>query len=111
MRLATTTGDFDKYCGTYLERVKQINKAGFKYIDLSLYTVRENDELLINEDWKTAVKELLAYANENGLKFVQCHSPNTNPLDEAQVERAFYIICITNHAVFDPLFCCIDVVS
>lgn len=88
MRLATTTGDFDKYCGTYLERVKQINKAGFKYIDLSLYTVRENDELLINEDWKTAVKELLAYANENGLKFVQCHSPNTNPLDEAQVERA-----------------------
>ena len=33
MRLATTTGDFDKYCGTYLERVKQINQAGFKYID------------------------------------------------------------------------------
>ena len=88
MRLATTTGDFDKYCGTYLERVKQINKAGFKYIDLNLYTVRENDELLINEDWKTAVEELLCYANENGLKFVQCHSPNTNPLDEAQVERA-----------------------
>lgn len=88
MKLATTTGDFDKYCGTYLERIKAIHKAGFKYIDLSLYSVNENDELLLSDEWKASAQELLEYVTENNMEFVQCHSPNTNPLDEAQVERA-----------------------
>lgn len=88
MKLATTTEDFNKYCDTYLERVKCVHEAGFKYIDLSLYTVKENDELLISDGWEATAKELLDYAKANGMEFVQCHSPNTNPIDEAQTEKA-----------------------
>lgn len=88
MKLATTTCDFDFFCDSYLERVKRIATAGFKYIDLSLYEIAEEDELLISENWREAAEELKRYAAENGIEFVQCHSPNTNPLAEGELERA-----------------------
>ena len=59
MKLATTTGDFERFCGDYLERVKLVHKAGFKYIDLSLYTLTENDPLLICDDWQSTAQKLL----------------------------------------------------
>lgn len=88
MKLATTTGDFDKFCGNYLERLKSVHEAGFKYVDLSLYNVAENDELIISDNWKDTVYQLKDYAQKHNLEFVQCHSPNTNPLDEKQFEKA-----------------------
>lgn len=88
MKLATTTGDFDRYCATYLESVKCVHQAGFKCIDFSLYTIRENDALLLCDEWKTTAQEILDYAEQNGIEFVQCHSPNANPLDTLQIEKA-----------------------
>lgn len=88
MKLATSTGDFDLYCDTYLERIKQVHNAGFKYIDLSLYTVSENDELIICDNWQKTVAEIKEYAKSNNIQFVQCHSPNTNPIDPEQFEKA-----------------------
>lgn len=88
MKLATSTGDFDRFCDTYLERIKHVYSAGFKYIDLSLYTVMENDPLILSDDWQRTVEEIKAYAQASNLQFIQCHSPNTNPLDKKQFEKA-----------------------
>ncbi len=81
MKLATTTGDFDRFSDRYLERVKYVADAGFKHIDLSLYTLKTNDELFYNDNWKTVVEELVNFGAENGIDYVQAHSPDTNNLD------------------------------
>lgn len=88
MKLATTTGDFDRFSDSYLERTKYVRESGFRYIDLSLYTVTKNDELMVSDSWKEKAYELKEYADSNNIKFVQCHSPDTNPLDEKQFENA-----------------------
>ena len=36
MKIATTTGDFKLYCQNDIERINELNKAGFKYIDLDI---------------------------------------------------------------------------
>ena len=80
MKLVTTTGDFDHYCDTYLERIQHIYEAGFRYIDLSLYTVKPDDALIENDDWMQTIETIRAYADEKGIRFVQAHGPNVNPL-------------------------------
>ncbi len=37
MKIATTTGDFGFYCKNDEERIRELHKAGFRYIDLSMY--------------------------------------------------------------------------
>lgn len=81
MKLATTTGDFNRVCDNYLDRIKCVFEAGFKYIDLSLYTIKDDDELFYNENWQDEVKRIKEYADENGIRFIQAHSPDTNNLD------------------------------
>lgn len=88
MKLATTTCDFDRYTEGYLPKIKEVSAAGFRYIDLSLYTVEPDDELMLSTDWETHLDAIAAYAADHGLTFVQCHSPDTNPLDPAQFDRA-----------------------
>lgn len=88
MKLATTTGDFDLYTTDYLERLQLVRQAGFRYIDLSVYDLTADDPLILGDDWEKAADALLSYAQENGMQFVQCHAPNTNPLDPAQEDQA-----------------------
>ncbi len=88
MKLATSTSDFDRFCSNYSDRIKYVYDAGFKYIDLSLYTVSENDALIISDDYQKTVDRIIKYAQEKNIQFVQCHSPNTNPLDKNQFEKA-----------------------
>ena len=38
MKIATTTGDFSFFCATDEERVRELHRAGFRYIDLSMYS-------------------------------------------------------------------------
>ena len=80
MKLATTTSDFERFCGSYIDCIKNVHQAGFRFVDLSLYTVKENDSLLLLENWKTTASELKNYASDNGIEFVQSHAPNINPL-------------------------------
>ena len=82
MKLATTTGDFERYCPTYEERITHIVGAGFRYIDLSLYTVTPEDALLGNTNWQDNAKRLLEHAQSLGAAFVQAHSVGFNPLEE-----------------------------
>lgn len=84
MKLATTTGDFNRFLQTYQEKVDCVCEAGFRYIDLSMYVIKENDELLVSKDWSDNAKRLLENTGRKGAMFVQAHSPGGNPLLENQ---------------------------
>lgn len=88
MKLATTTCDFDKYLNTYQEKIDAVIEAGFRYIDLNLYTIKKDDELLISSNWQDNAKRILENTQKKGASFVQAHSPGGNPIAgdaEAQV--------------------------
>lgn len=78
MKIATTTGDFGFYCATNEERIRELHRAGFRYIDLSMSFTPEC--AYMQEDWRNAVQSLKAVADELGMQFVQAHSPGGNPL-------------------------------
>ena len=84
MKLATTTEDFNRFCGTYRDRVTCLYEAGFRYIDLSFYDVKQSAEFLLDEHWKENARELKAYAQELGMQFVQAHSPGGNPFADTE---------------------------
>lgn len=87
MLLATTTEDFAPYTDSHEERVRYLYEAGFRYVDLSLYHVKENDPLF-GDEWREAAEALLAYAEGLGMRFVQSHAPAVNCLrSEEDFER------------------------
>ena len=96
MKLATTTADFDSYCKSYAECLERIRAAGFRYVDLSLYTVSDHKSLLVADDWRNAVANLKACAEALGLTFVQAHAPGGNPLKEETVED---LVKVTNRTI------------
>jgi len=78
MKLATTTCDFGIY-PSHEERIRHLHDAGFRYIDLSLYT--EADMIpFMKSDWQETALRLKEFAESLGMKFVQAHSPGGNPL-------------------------------
>lgn len=79
MKIATTTGDFGFYCKTDEERIRELNRAGFKYIDLSMYSFTPDCEYM-QENWRDAVLRLKDVANSLNMQFVQAHSQGGNPL-------------------------------
>ena len=83
MKIATTTGDFATLCQTDEERIRELHRAGFRYIDFNMYTFTP-DSPYMGENWREEVQKLLALANSLGMKFVQAHSQGGNPLDAAQ---------------------------
>ena len=56
MKLATTTCDFNRFSSTYQEKINTVIEEGFKYIDLILYNIYKNDELLVSNDWQNNAK-------------------------------------------------------
>lgn len=80
MKLATTTGDFSRFCTTYEEQIAHVAAAGFRYIDLSLYAIAKDDALLADPNWRANAKRLQDYARSLGVEFVQAHSVGFNPL-------------------------------
>ena len=57
MKIATTTGDFAQFCQTDEERIRELHKAGFRYIDFSMYSFTE-DSPLMGENWKAEAEKL-----------------------------------------------------
>lgn len=84
MKLATTTADFDRFFKTYQERIDCICTAGFKYIDVSMYTIEKDDELFVSKNWRDNAKRILENTQKKGVKFVQAHSPSGNALSKNQ---------------------------
>lgn len=97
MRLATTTGDFLKYTNDQIKSIGCLQQAGFRYVDLSLYSPDHNKDLLISDSWCESAQRIKAYMLEQGLDFVQSHGPNVNPLGgEQKVAEA---LALTNRAL------------
>lgn len=90
MRLATTTGDFNRFCPTYRERLAHVAAAGFRYADLSLYGIPKGDALLDDPDWEKNARELGDYARSLGVTFVQAHSVGFNPLNRDDAWQRFF---------------------
>ena len=87
MRIATTTGDFSFFCKTDEERIRELHRAGFRYIDLNMYSFTP-DCAYMSENWREEVYKIKRLAEELGMEFVQAHSQGGNPLsdDKAHVE-------------------------
>ena len=81
MKIATTTGDFGFYCKTDEERIRELHRAGFRYIDLSMYGFTPECEYM-QDNWREAVYKIKNLADELGMKFVQAHSQGGNPLSD-----------------------------
>ena len=79
MILCTTTGDFSSHANNDIERVKELNLAGFKYADLSLYG--NETRAYMHDDWKKDIQKLKAQAEEFGVTFVQSHAPAYETLE------------------------------
>ncbi|MBQ9802509.1 MAG: sugar phosphate isomerase/epimerase [Clostridia bacterium] len=79
MKIATTTADFNFYVNTYEDRIKELHRAGFRYIDLNMYSFTPNC-VYMQDNWKDAVYRLKTVADELGMTFVQAHSQGGNPL-------------------------------
>ncbi len=77
-KLATTTEDFYTYCDNDKQRIYELYKAGFRYIDLSMYYMRTTSDYM-RPGWQDLITELKEYADSLGMEFVQAHSPGGNP--------------------------------
>jgi len=81
MKIATTTGDFAYYCATDEERIRELHRAGFRYIDLNMYSFKP-DCVYMQDNWREHVQKIKDLADELGMTFVQAHSQWGNPLWE-----------------------------
>lgn len=83
--LVCSNGDFVAYYeneATWAESTKKTIRAvadsGFKYIDLSLYSMRSDSDLM-KDGWKDIVEDLKSLADELDVEFRQAHSPGNCP--------------------------------
>lgn len=81
MKIANTTGDFSFYCKTDEERIRELYRAGFRYVDLSMYAFTP-DCVYMQDGWKDEVNKIKNLAQELGMEFVQAHSQGGNPLSD-----------------------------
>ncbi|MBQ8578232.1 MAG: sugar phosphate isomerase/epimerase [Clostridia bacterium] len=79
-KLATTTGDFARYYKDDEDRIRAMHRAGFRFVDLSLYNMTNYDHPYMQNGWETRILRLGALAASLGMEFVQSHAPNCNPL-------------------------------
>ena len=95
MKIATSTGDFKFYCPTQAERIRELHRAGFRYIDLDMYSFTP-DCAYMQDNWREEALKLKAVADELGMEFVQAHSQGGNPLDPESVD---FIVAATNRSL------------
>ena len=81
MKIANTTGDFLFYCKTDEERIRELYRAGFRYVDFSMYAFTP-DCVYMQDGWKDEVNKIKNLAQELGMEFVQAHSQGGNPLSD-----------------------------
>lgn len=90
MKIATTTSDFGSYCRTDIERIQELHRAGFRYIDLNMYSFSPSS-VYMRDGWRDAVRELKREADRLGMTFVQAHSQGGNALRDDPDHVSFLI--------------------
>ena len=79
MKLVSTTNDFIFYYpNDEISQIRELHRAGFRYIDLSMFSLRPESPLM-QDNWREAVAALQAEADALGMTFVQAHSEGGNP--------------------------------
>ena len=81
MKIATTTGDFSVFCQSDEERIRELHRAGFRYIDFSMYSFKPSC-VYMSDGWRDEVLRLREVADSLGMTFVQAHSQGGNPLSD-----------------------------
>lgn len=79
MKLCTTTKDFADYCSSDIDRIKEVARAGFKYIDYSM--ISNEAAAYMHSGWRDNVKRLKEEADKLGVSFLQMHSPEFETLE------------------------------
>lgn len=74
MRLATTTYDFIHYLPTQVERVRQYEGTGFRYLDYSFDDVLWPNSTFLTNHWMDDVIAASKAAEQLGFTFVQAHA-------------------------------------
>ena len=97
MKIATTTDNFLYYCDNDIDRIRELHRGGFRYIDLSMYFFTP-DSPYMSDDWKTPVRALKEEADRLGMKFVQAHSQGGNFL-KPDPEKAKFLVAATIRSV------------
>lgn len=95
MKIATTTGDFGKYCKDDESRIRELYQAGFRYIDLDMYGFTP-DCVYMQKNWRSEAEKIKDLADELGMKFVQAHSQGGNPLNPQEED---FIIAATVRSI------------
>ena len=90
MKIATSTGDFKFYLNSDTDILRELHAAGFRYVDLSMYTFTP-DSVYMNDGWEREVNKLLETADSLGMKFVQAHSQGGNPLSGVKEKDDFIV--------------------
>ena len=90
MIVATTTGDFSNFCKTDEEKIRELHRAGFRYIDLDMYSFTA-DCPYMKEGWREEALHLRDVADSLGMKFVQAHSQGGNPLSDDAAHVDFLV--------------------
>ncbi len=81
MKIATTIGELYAFChNDPAEAVRMYEGTGFRYLDYSFYNVLASGHRFMTDGWEAMVHEAGDAAAKLGMKFVQAHSPNYNPL-------------------------------
>ena len=97
MKIATTTGDFCFYCKTDEEKIRELHRAGFKYIDFEMYSFTP-DCVYMQENWREEVLKIKALAEELGMQFVQAHSQGGNPLSD-DTQHVEFLVAATLRSI------------
>ena len=79
MKLSTTTKDFAYYYASDFDRIREVNRAGFKYIDYSM--ISNEAAAYMHSGWRDDAKRLKEFADSLGVTFVQMHSPEFETLE------------------------------
>ena len=90
MKIATTTGDFSFYCNNDEDKIRELHRAGFRHIDLSMYSFSP-DCAYMRDDWREAAQKIKTLADELGMTFVQAHSQGGNPLSDDRAAADFIV--------------------
>ena len=90
MKISTTTGDFSLFLDRDEDRIRELHRAGFRYIDLSMYTLSP-DSPLMRDNWKCEVEKLKCLADDLGMRFVQAHSQGGRPLSDDRAHVDFLV--------------------
>lgn len=90
MKIATTTEDFSRFCDNDFDRIRELHRAGFRYIDLSMYTLTPSC-VYMQDGWQDTVYELKSLADSLGMKFVQAHSQGGNPFSGVKEKDDFIV--------------------